>query len=59
MQASAQLSIEQILDLIQDRSVLSEQALNPFLALVMVEQNNSLSYLIEDQIANDGAQLIE
>jgi hypothetical protein len=59
MQASSQLSLEQILELIQDRKVLPEHALNPFLALVSVEQNNSLSFLIEQNITADGVDMID
>lgn len=58
MQASKQLSIDQIVELIRDRTIIPEHALNPFLALVMVEQNNCLSFLIEDTITSRG-DLIE
>lgn len=50
-QASSILSIDKIIAFIEDRETIFEEMLNPFLALVMVEQNNSLSYLLQEKLA--------
>jgi hypothetical protein len=50
MQASEQLPIESIISMLTNREILSEDQLNPFLTMVILEQNNALSYLIQDSI---------
>lgn len=48
------MPIEAIVSMIQNRDFLAEEFLNPFLAMVLIEQNNSLAYQIQNHIAKDG-----